>query len=519
MKRFVYLLFLLNAGWFAALAQTQPVQRQSSFVTDSLDAYIRRGMADWQIPGLAIAVVKDGKVIVSKGYGVRELPGSRSTANQPVDENTLFLIASNSKLFTGTALAKLEFDKKLSLNDRVTKYLPDYQLYDPAATQLVTIRDLLCHRLGTKTFQGDFTFWDTNLSRAEVIRRMRLLKPVGQFRQDYGYCNSGFVTAGEIIPKVTGQSWEAYVDANLVKPLGMTNTYMLTAGAESRPNIARPYTTSFTPDGKPVRLPYDNIDNLAPAGSMVSCVKDLSRWLLMQLDSGRFAGKEVLPWAVVQRTRDANTILGSRKSGALPRHFQAYGLGTIMSDHNGRQVYAHTGGAFGFVTNTCFVPEEKLGITILTNQDNQGFFEALRYMILDAYLGVPYTDRSRFFLTGAKTENEKQKQDLVALESRVAKRAKPSLPLTAFAGTYRNDLYGTITVTPSGNGLGVTFEHHPTLTARLDYMDDNTFRLTYSNPAFGIFPAKSTVEGQGVKSVEIKASDFVEYDPYQFVKL
>lgn len=495
----------------SVFVQAQPASSRPAFVTDSLDAYIRRGMADWQIPGLAIAIVKDGKVVVSKGYGVREVGRP-----EPVDENTLFLIASNTKLFTGTALAKLDEEKKLSLNDRVTNYLPDYQLYDPTATQLVTIRDLLCHRLGTKTFQGDFTFWDTNLSRAEVVRRMRLLKPPGQFRQDYGYCNSAFVTAGEIIPKVTGQSWEQYVADNLVKPLGMTNTYMLTAGAETRPNIARPYTTNFTLDGKPVRLPYDQVDNLAPAGSMVSCVKDLSKWLLMQLDSGRFDGKRVLPWSVLQKTRDANTILGSRKSGVLPRHFQAYGLGTIMSDHNGRQVYAHTGGAFGFVTNTCFVPEEKLAVTILTNQDNQSFFEALRYQILDAYLSVPYADRSRFFLNITRPETQKQQQELKAMTERVAKKNKPTLPLSAYAGTYRNDLYGTITITPKGDGLTISFEHHPNLTAQLDYMDSDTFRLTYSNRSFGIFPTRFTVNNGKVTGVEIKASDFVEYDPYQF---
>lgn len=511
MKHLLAILFL--CGQFS-LVNAQATTQQPAFITDSLNAYIKRGMADWQIPGLAIAIVKDGKVVVSTGYGVREVGRS-----EPVDENTLFLIASNTKLFTGTALAKLEDDKKLSLNDRVTKYLPDYKLYDPAATQLVTIRDLLCHRLGTKTFQGDFTFWDTNLPRAEVIRRMRLLKPTGEFRQDYGYCNSGFVTAGEIIPKVTGQSWEQYVESNIVRPLGMTNTYMLTAGAENRPNIARPYTSSFTLDGKPVRLPYDKVDNLAPAGSMVSCVKDLSKWLLMQLDSGRFESKQIVPWRVVQRTRDANTILGSRKSGILPRHFQAYGLGTIMSDHNGRQVYAHTGGAFGFVTNTCFVPEEKLGITILTNQDNQNFFELLRYMILDAYLGVPYSDRSRFFLNLNRPETEKQVTELKALADRVAKKNKPALPLANYAGTYRNELYGSITIRPDGDGLKIAFEHHPNMTAKLDYMDGNEFRLTYSNPAFGVFPTRFTVNGDSVQGVEIKASDFVEYDPYQFTKL
>ncbi|MFD2570615.1 serine hydrolase [Spirosoma soli] len=509
------LLLLLSFTFsIVATAQKQPV-----FITDSLDAYVKRGMSDWQIPGLAIAIVKDGKVIVSKGYGVREVAGSSSGKNEPVDENTLFLIASNSKLFTGTALAKLEDEKKLSLNDKVTKYLPDYKLYDPAATQLVTVRDLLCHQLGTKTFQGDFTFWDTNLPRTEVIRRMQLLKPTGQFRQDYGYCNSGFVTAGEIIPKVTGQSWEQYVENNIVRPLGMTNTYMLTAGAESRPNIARPYTNSFSIDGKLVRLPYDNVDNLGPAGSMVSCVKDLSKWLMMQLDSGRFDGKEILPWRVVQRTRDANTILNSRKSTLYPRHFQAYGLGTIMSDHNGRQVYAHTGGAFGFVTNTCFVPEEKLAITILTNQDNQSFFELLRYMILDAYLGVPYTDRSRLALKGAKQDEEKQRQELTAMADQVARKTKPALPLTAYTGTYQHELYGTITIAQDGNSLKVSFQNHPNLSATLDYMDDNTFRLTYSNQAFGIFPAKFAVDGKTATSVVIKASDFVEYDPYTFTKV
>jgi CubicO group peptidase (beta-lactamase class C family) len=510
MLRYLYsILFVLG------LTITGSAQKQPSFITDSLDAYIERGLTDWQIPGLAIAVVKDGKVIVSKGYGVREVPGSASPKAEPVDENTLFLIASNTKLFTGTALANLENEKKIALNDKVTKYLPDYKLYDPAVTQLVTIRDLLCHRLGTKTFQGDFTFWDTNLSRAEVINRMRLLKPEGQFRQDYGYCNSAFVTAGEIIPNVTGQSWEQYVENLIVKPLGMTNTFMLTAGAENRPNIARPYTTNF---GSLKRLPYDQVDNLAPAGSMVSCVKDLSKWLMMQLDSGRFDGKRVLPWAVVQKTRDGNTLLGTRKSSVLPTHVRTYGLGVLMTDYAGRQVYWHTGGAFGFVTNTCFVPEEKLAITILTNQDNQNFFEALRYQILDAYLGVPYTDRSRFFLTNALVEDKKQDQELQALAERVAKKNKPALPLTAYTGTYRNGLYGTISIAPEGDGLKITFEHHPNLTAHLDYMDDNTFRMAYSNQSFGVFPTKFTTKGNTVSSVEIKASDFVEYDPYLFVK-
>lgn len=510
--------FLSHAGTLlAALAvtATYPAQAQtrltgSAFVRDSLDAYIRRGMTDWHIPGLAIAIVKDGKVVVSKGFGVREAGGK-----EPVDENTLFLIASNTKLFTGTAIANLDAQKKLSLNDKVTNYLPDFQLYDPAATQLVTVRDLLSHHLGTKTFQGDFTFWDTDLPRAEIIRRMRLLKPPGQFRQDYGYCNSGFLAAGELIPKVSGQSWEQYVEQTIVRPLGMTNTYMHTQGVESRPNVARPYTNNF---GPLQRLPYDNVDNLGPAGSMVSCVKDLSRWLLMQLDSGRLAGKSILPWAVVQRTRAGTTLISTRKSSLLPMHFQAYGLGVFQGDYAGRQVFWHTGGAFGFVTNTCFVPEEKLAITILTNNDNQSFFEALRYQLLDAYLVVPYTNRSAFFLKQARAEQAQQTKELADMQARVLKRNPLPLPIAAYIGTFKNELYGTVSIKAVETGLRMSFEHHPGLTAQLDYMDGQTFRLRYSNQAFGIFPLTFAVADGKATGFDLKASDFVEYDAYSFTR-
>ncbi|HRF18671.1 MAG TPA: serine hydrolase domain-containing protein, partial [Chitinophagaceae bacterium] len=159
-----------------------------SFITDSLDSYIKRGMSQWQIPGLAIAIVKDGKVILEKGYGIREIG-----KEDKVDENTLFIIASNSKLFTGTAIAKLDHEKKLSLNDRITQYIPWFRLYDSTSTKLANVRDMLCHRLGTKTFQGDFTFWDSNLQKDSIIWKMRYLKPSGEFRQDYGYCNSAFL--------------------------------------------------------------------------------------------------------------------------------------------------------------------------------------------------------------------------------------------------------------------------------------------------------------------------------------
>ena len=222
------------------------------------------------------------------------------------------MIASNSKLFTATSLAQLEFNKKLSLNDKVTKYFPDFRLYDKNTTELVTIKDMLSHHLGTKTFQGDFAFWDGNLSRSDIIQRMRTLKPNGLFRQDFGYCNSCFLTAGEIIPKVSGKPWEVYVYDSIIVPLGMRNTHTLTNGIEQRHNVSRPYTTAFS--GQLQELPYDQVDNLGPAGSMLSNVKDLSRWLIMQLDSGRYDGKRVLPCPGIRRSRDMRTVMSRKRS-------------------------------------------------------------------------------------------------------------------------------------------------------------------------------------------------------------
>ena len=506
MKKYICLSVL------AFLSATSLSKAQApSFITDSLNKYIQTGIKEWDIPGLAIAIVKDGKTVVMKGFGVRDLK-----TKAPVDENTLFMIASNSKLFTGTALAQLEHNKKLSLDDKITKYLPEFQLYDKTSTELVTIKDVLSHRIGTKTFQGDFTFWNGTLNRQQIVEKMKLLKPVGLFRQNYGYCNSCFLTAGEIIPVVTGKLWETYVRDSILKPIGMNNTYMLTEGMAQRNNVSKPYTNQFT--GQLTELPYDQIDNIGPAGSMVSNVKDVSKWLMTQLDSGRFEGKQVLPWPVIRKTRDINLAMSSRKSSVNPTHFTGYGLGVFMTDFAGKQVFWHTGGAFGFVTNTCFVPELNLGITILTNNDNQGFFELLRLQILDAYLNQPYINRSKKALPAQLKSLAEAKSEVSGLEKRVV-NAKPALAIDAYTGTYQNGVYGNISINKLTNSrLEVVFTNHRDLKATLDYMDNDEWMLKYNNIAYGVFSTKFDIKDKKINSITIKANDFIEYDPYVFVK-
>jgi len=487
------------------LGHTQP-----SFIKDSLDSYITKGIRDWNIPGLSVVIVKDGKLVLMKGYGVQDIQ-----SRKPVDENTLFMIASNTKLFTGTALALLETRGKISLNDNITKYFPGYRLFDSVSTKLVTVRDMLTHRIGTKTFQGDFTFWNTSLSREEIMKRMRLLKPSQMFRQDYGYCNSCFMTAGQVIPVVTGQQWENFVQDTIITPLEMKSTLVLSTGVEKQPNVATPYTSSYTNELK--QVPFDNWNNLAPAASIISNVNDLSHWLLMQLDSGRYHGKQILPWQAVQKTRDINIVTNSRRSTVYPMHIRGYGLGLNVADYNGRQVYWHTGGAGGMVSNVCFVPEEKLGIAILTNNDNQNFFELLRYQILDAYLGVPYMNRSLSQLAGFKSAMQQQLNEINGWKARI-KGNKPDLSLSSYAGIYSNQLYGNISISQIGNQLKIDFGTKPDLSATLDYMDNGEWLMQYNNIEYGIFSVKFVIVNSKVKSITTRQNEFVEYDPYTFMK-
>lgn len=497
-------LFVIAVLWFRLSVFAQP-----GFIGDSLDAYIREGMKDWNIPGLALVIVKDGQVVYRKGFGVKDI-----TTKAPVDENTLFLIASNTKLFTGTALANLANNSKLSLDDKVTKYFPDYQLYDKAATELVTIRDLLSHRIGTKTFQGDFTFWNSSLSRRDIMNRMRLLKPIGLFRQGYGYCNSCFLTAGEVIPVVTGQSWENYVQDSLVAPIGMSQTIVLSNNLEKRQNIAAPYTNNFV--GNLTRVPYDQWDNLGPAASMASNVVDLTKWLRFQLDSGKVDGRQVIPWRVLQATRSMNSVVASRGSG--PTHFVGYGLGLFMKDYYGKMMYYHSGGAAGMISEVSFLPEIGLGLAILTNNDNHGFLGPLETQIVDAYLGRPYVNRSAQLLPGFRQEMKAQREEITTWEKRAASTKAPA-NLTAYAGTYENKLYGKMTASAKDNKLYLRFHSHPSLTATLQYMGNEEWLLRWDNIEYGIFSTTFNTTNGKVTSVVIRENEFVEMDPYTFDKI
>lgn len=503
---------ILLAGIAFLLAVSSHSQStQRSFIGDSLDRYVEDALGFWKIPGVAVAVVKDGKVIHMKGYGVKE-----ADTKNLVDENTLFMIGSNTKAFTATALAMLESEKKLSLNDKVQKWLPDFKLYDPWVAKEATITDLLCHRLGFETFQGDFMYFDSDLTTAEVRDKFGKVKPMYGFRSKWGYCNAAFMTAGEIVPKVTGQSWATFITERIFKPLGMERSLALSKDIETATNKASAHTVDM---GQLKKIPYGNLDNLAPAGSISSSVHDMSKWVMALLNKGEVDGKEIIPASAINRTRQPESIMGDGGHMFNKAHFNLYGLGWFLEEYAGRKVVAHTGGVNGFVTSVCLVPEEQLGIIVLTNTDANGFYEALRNEIEDACLGLPFRNYTQVYYSFNKAEEEKKEKELSIVNDSIALKIPTALPLAAYTGEYQHSVYGKMNMKLENGKLVMRFEHHKGRYGTLEPLGGNRFFCTYSDPLYGRKKLEFTVQGGKVKSLTVKVADFVEFTPYEFMKI
>ncbi|HTH83053.1 MAG TPA: serine hydrolase [Mucilaginibacter sp.] len=505
-------LFLSACLILTVLFTYAQADRSDSFIRDSLDVYVNRALTNWRIPGAAVCIVKDGKVVVMKGYGTKELG-----LPDKVDENTLFMIGSNTKAFTATALAMLQDEKKLSLDDHVSKYIPNFTLDNKAAGEQVIIRDLLCHRLGFKTFQGDFTFYNSNLTRQQIIDKLEHMKATYPFRTKWGYTNSAFLTAGEIIPKVTGKSWEDYLKQYIFAPLGMGNTLASTEEMPRSLNKTAPHTIV---DERLVTIPYAQLNGLAPAASICSSVNDMSKWVMALLNNGKVGTRQVIPFAAIQATRQAQDIVGGIRHLNGETNYELYGLGWFLQDYSGHRLVMHDGGVNGYVSSVTLVPQDHLGIVILTNTDQNEFYEALRWEIMDAYFKQPYRNYSDVYLNNYKTQVADEQKINKKLRDSVAMNLQPAMPIQNYTGKYVNDLYGTLTITPGeGNDLEVRFEHHPKMYLHLQPIGGNRFYGVFSDPEYGKTVLPFTFQNGKISSVRIKVADFIESDPYEFKKV
>jgi CubicO group peptidase (beta-lactamase class C family) len=434
-------------------------------------------METFTVPGLSVAIVKDGRVVSAKGYGVRRLGES-----VPVDERTRFGIASNTKLFTATALGLLVEDGKLEWDAPVIRYLPWFAMHDPYVTRELSVRDLLVHRSGLGLGAGDLLWWPpSTYDRKEIARRIRFIPPATSFRRAYAYDNVLYLVAGEVIEAVSGQSWEEFVRSRILGKIGMTESDVLHSGAGRPGNVAG---THAEVEGTVRPIAPFLSDNTNPAGGIMSSAVDIAKWMMVQLDSGRVAGGEPLfsPATTTQLWREVTPVPIGNPPAGLPHlrpRMAGYALGLNVRDYRGRILLQHTGGLPGYLSKVAMIPELRLGVAVLTNQESGAAFESIVYRVLDHYLGARAPDYPALL----RQVVEKRRAELEAL-SRQASAARdstsgPSLPLARYTGSYRDPWYGDVVISQEGKGLVIRFSHTPSLVGDMGHWQYDAFLVRW----------------------------------------
>lgn len=459
----------------------------------AFDAYVAKGVKDWEIPGLAVAIVKDDSVVFARGYGVRELGKP-----DKVDEHTLFAIGSTTKAITALSVLMLREEGKVRLGDPVLRYIPTLQLYDPVMTRELTVRDLLTHHTG---LGGSDLLWSGgDYDIDEIIRRMRWLKPAASFRSEYNYQNVQYAMAGEVIRAASGIGWSDFVLRRVLAPLGMTETALTLSGTLGRPNVSTPHMRI---DDTIRVIANRSVDPVAPAGSIWSSVSDMAKWMRFVLDSGRVRGSRLIsqetfidwlsPQVVIPRGSFYPTTRLARP------HQINYSLGWFLHDYNGLSVAMHTGSIDGQIAIIGLVPDLRLGVYVLANLDHAELRHALMYRVFDMYSGGVKRDWSAELKTlyaGLEQQGRQARADFMA--SRVT-GTSPSAPLARYVGTYVDSLYGELRITSASDGLRVAFGKG--FSGRLEHFHYDTFLARWDDPRSDPTPITFSFDARGTPRV------------------
>lgn len=475
---------LLGGGAFLGLAFAARSAADAA-LPPGFDALVLKTMRSFDQPGLAVAVVEGGRTVLAKGYGVRKL-GSP----EPVDEATLFNIASNTKAFTAAALAILVDENKLAWDDPVIDRLPRFRMWDPYVTREMTVRDLLVHRSGLGLGAGDLLFWPrTDFTRAEVVERLRFIKPATSFRGAYAYDNVLYTVAGEVIGAVSGMSYERFVAERVLAPLGMTGSVPTESLLKDQSNRSWPHARIGGPvrglgDMRPVERYPDN-ENHAPGGGIISNARDMAKWLSAQVERGALpGGGRLFSEAQARQMWRGQTIIratGEPTPEPDEPNFVAYALGWTLQDYRGGVYVWHAGSTVGQTSLVAVIPEKKVGFAMLSNAEEGGVMRTLMNSLLDHYLGLPKVD----WLADSQAVDARMRarasKDARAQAERPAGAGPPSLPLERYAGTYRDAWYGDIVIRKSGNGLTIDFTRSPPMKGALEPWSHDTFRTRFTD--------------------------------------
>ena len=461
-------------------------QKQPTGLPPGLDEYVSKVLKTFEVPGVSVSIVQNGKVLLAKGYGVK-----KSGEQAPVDAHTLFSIASNSKAFTATALAILTEEGKIKWDDPVIKYLPWFRMADPYVTTHITIRDLLVHHSGLGAYSGDLLLFPPSaFSRKEIIEKISGLPLVHGFRTTYAYDNVLYVTAGELISEVSGMPWEEFIKTRIFDKIGMNESLSRFSTFKDQANIATGHNRY---NGK-VQVIDHYLDQMIgdagdPAGGIITDATDMAKWLITQLDSGCAPNNRKIftpastrqLWNVVTPIPVSKVDEGLKPSQS---NFFGYALAFRIYNYKNYKVIGHGGMLDGFVSQVAMVPDLSLGIAVLTNQESTGAYYSIIYHILDYYMNFQPFD----WIAGYKKQLDSSLTRLkIAQEKSIIKpvsNAGPSMAPENYAGVYNDKLLGEITITKDTAGMVLRFTRSPQLVADLVYFQYNTFIAHFRNKDF-----------------------------------
>lgn len=466
---------LLRRGVLAAIALTfilPSLPATDPPFAEDLSSTIEAARSHWNVPGVSVAVVHQGHVVLSRGFGKISV-----TSQDQVDGQTLFAIASNTKAFTAAAVAMLADEEHLRWDDRVQQHLPWLKLNEDWISQELRIDDLLCHRSGLATFSGDLLWWGTPYNPKQVLRRIRHLPVKNRFRAEFGYSNLMFLAAGEVIHGISGQSWSEFIQQRILDPLQMDRTVTSVRQLDRLQNVAVPHRTEL--DGNR-SLEWVEWDTMAAAGGLISCSDDMAKWLLLQLNRGQLPdGQQLFSAETAHRMWTPHTVIPVSQAAMRKTpetHFRSCGLGWMLSDYAGRQVVGHGGGYDGMYSRVMLIPEEQLGIVVLTNSMT-GFSSSLATAIADEYLGL---DSGDWVVSERERDVKNRREFFQRIESAVEvpeQRAEPPFDQQLAVGDYRCPLYGDAEIVLEEDKLVLRLLPNPDLVADLQYLQGNKWRI------------------------------------------
>ncbi|MGD9590145.1 MAG: serine hydrolase [Pyrinomonadaceae bacterium] len=473
---------------------------------DTFDRYAEAARAEWKVPGMAITIVHDGKVVLAKGYGVRE-----AGKNVPVDADTIFGAMSTTKAMTAVTMAMLVDEGKISWDDKVVKHLPDFRVADPYITAEMRIRDLFTHTGGMGN--ADFLWgWTPELSESEILDRMQYARPAYPFRGGYTYQNIMYLVAGQVIEKVSGMPWERFVTERLFIPLGMRNTFA-THGATS--GYQNRSSSHYEVEGKTIVIPESTADPIAPAGSVWSTANDIAKWVDFMLGNTIVNGKQLLKPESYQMLLRPQIVVPPGQfypTVALTKpHWTTYSMGWFQHDYRGEMVNFHTGSLAGRTAIVGLIPDKKFGIYIFGNTDHAEVRHALMYRAFDTFVfggsGRDWSKEMKVLYDGIAEQSKRQ------ADARLARRAantQPSRPLASYAGRYTDPLYGDMNVTLVDGKLRLTIGKGAR-SAELEHWHYDTFQTKWQESwrgrglvSFQLNPATGEIDSITVGGAQLR---------------